>query len=128
MAVTPHPREMMMELQTTSDMRRSLCALIVRDAYAGDAAVKRSLGEHLAVMPFERMGDQALIDMAWERCDHDRVTSIVETRSPVRYAIEVLVLCAECQDQHHVEGTDGRWHRCANCNPVEHPEPETVGA
>lgn len=117
----------MMELQTTSDMRVALCALIVRTAYAGDTAAQRSLGDHLDALPFERMADQALIDLAWSRCDKARVGRIVETKSAARYAVETLVLCRECQDLHHIEGTDGRWHRCPNCNPVDHPEPEPVG-
>jgi hypothetical protein len=107
-----------MELLTTSPLRTGLCALIVGTAYRGTAEAKRALADHLDVLPFERMGDRALIGMAEASCDPAAVAEVL-TRSADRYVVEVLALCRVCSDQHWYDTGDG-WARCPNCNVTEH--------
>lgn len=103
-------------------MRRALCAAIVTTCFAAAPEVKRALAGDLDSMPFERMGDQALMDMAARYVLLDRFEEIVATRSAVRYEVQQLVMCPACQDQHHIEGADERWYPCPRCNRIETAE------
>lgn len=103
---------------TTSRMRVSLCMQIVQEVRDRKLDWKLWLAQELDALPFERMGDTALIAMAREVLPGDVVSATLERESAVRYEIpERLALCRVCRDLRHVERDDGWFERCQNCNP-----------
>lgn len=111
---------------TTSALRVALCARIVNTCRdAEDAAWRAWLDERLSALPFERMGDQALINMAHEVLAPDVVSDCLDRFDATRYPImERGSLCRVCGDVGHVPRDDGRWERCTNCNPGREPQGE----
>ncbi len=108
----------------TSDFRRGLCSAICSHTLAADGPTKAKLAAELDALPFERMGDTALLAMARRFVPAGRLQELLKL-SPVRYAVEAeTFLCPVCHDQHIVEVEPRRWDRCSNCNTVPTLEPE----
>lgn len=106
-------------MATTSDLRRALCSHICTAVMASDDRWKRWLADQLDAMPFERMGDRALVSMAEKVCDKAKLAKIVKERSAARYDVDELVLCPDCHDMRVVEVEAGRWATCRRCCPLE---------
>lgn len=101
----------------TSDLRRALCALICNRVLNGTGEQKRWLAGTLDVLPFESIGDRALVAMARDVADTATVDQILAERSSTRYTVGGTYLCPTCQDAGVLAVDDGRYGRCANCNP-----------
>lgn len=114
---------------TTSPLRTALCEHICKTVMLhGDAIDKAQLARDLDVAPFERMTDQALVDMARRYVAAETVDAIVEQCSPIRYECTELFVCHVCRDQRFVLDEDDRYDRCLRCNPRPEPvEPAPAG-
>lgn len=106
---------------TTSDMRRALLSAVCAAVYRGTPEQKQWLGEALEACPFERMSDDALVDLAYHVVDPALVTKVAEEKSADRYEVSHRYHCHWCRDERVICDDEGRWGRCANCNPA--PEP-----
>lgn len=108
--------------ETTSDLRQSLCAVICAAVEHDCTERKQWLADALAVLPFESMTDDALVEMAYATVAEPVVTSLVGAKSSYHYALRGRYSCGECLDARVVLGDDYRWHRCPRCN-TPHPDP-----
>ncbi len=106
---------------TTTDQRRATCEAIVTTIMGRDAAWKAWLAGELEVLPFERMTDDALLNLADQVCP-ERVPAL-RLLPTNRYEVRELHLCPTCMDAKHVQMDDGRYHRCPQCNALEPVEP-----
>jgi hypothetical protein len=107
---------------STSDLRKGLCAAICSTVLTADAATKTRLATELDALPFERMGDHALLAMARRYVPAERVTKLLEL-SPARYDVTEFYLCGTCRDQHVIEVEPSAWDRCPNCNALPEDDP-----
>lgn len=114
---------------TTSDMRRALCAAIVGAALdrarSDHAAVSAWLQSELDVLPFERRGDNGLVAMGRQVLAPATVDRILATQSADRYEAVEMFLCPDCRDERLIQTEPGAWSRCLRCNPL--PEPVDEG-
>ena len=118
-----------MDTQTTSRMRTALCRAICTTVMVhGDGTDKADLARRLDALPFERMGDQALVDMARHFVPAERVDAIVEKAPRDRYECTELYVCHQCRDFGWIGTPDEhgvlRMHRCQQCNPTPEPDAE----
>lgn len=111
-------------METTSDMRRSLAGLICSTVWRGKTEAKQALADRLTVQPFEAMPTVQLVALAEELCAEADVMRLLHVCDETPYEIEETFLCANCRDEHVVCDSDGRWHRCFQCNPYEPKEPK----
>lgn len=108
----------------TSDFRRALCSAICSHTLVATPDVKHRLAADLDALPFERMGDTALLTMARKYVPGPRIEQVLEKCSPVRYEVTEFYLCSVCRDQHIVEVEPGAWGRCPQCNTPAEAEPD----
>lgn len=116
------------DVETTSDLRRWLCGHVCTTVMQSTPEWKRWLGQQLSAMPFERMSDATLIDLARKVLPEADVERALWTLPAERYEVEQLVLCPQCMDQRVVEVEPGRWARCERCNPLPEPVEGSTGA
>ena len=110
---------------TTSPMRQSLCAAICGTVHRADRSRKQWLADTLTAMPFEQMGDEALVQCAYDAgVDPAEVGRIVSEVSAERHAVNTRgFLCGVCCDSHLVPAVDGGWRQCPRCTVPHLVEP-----
>lgn len=108
-------------LDTTSDMRTSICAAICGAVFKGTKEQKQWLSDLLYETPFEEMSDETLVGYAYQCVDPDLVTKLVNEKSHQHHPLRGHYLCPRCLDAHVIERGDGLWVKCPRCSVVQEP-------
>lgn len=108
--------------ETTSDLRRGLCKVIVEvcmDRTRTDhAKLTGWLDGRLAVAPFTVMTDAELIAMARSLIVDADVDALIGRLSAVPFDGSETYLCPDCMDERLIPGERGGFVRCQRCNAI----------